>query len=63
MKAGKTNVGLPEGVTVETLTPEKAIELVLEKVGTAPERSAKKSKAKSKAKAKPAAKKKVTKKK
>jgi DNA topoisomerase-1 len=63
LKAGKTNVGLPEGVTVETLTPEKAIELVLEKVGTAPERTAKKSKAKSKAKAKPAAKKKVTKKK
>ncbi len=64
LKAGKTNVGLPEGVTIETLTPEKAIELVLEKVGTAPERPAKKSKAKSKAKAKPvAAKKKVTKKK
>jgi DNA topoisomerase I len=59
LKAGKTNVGLPEGVTVETLTPEKAIELVLEKVGTAPEKSAKRSKAK----AKPKAKKKVTKKK
>lgn len=65
LKAGKTNVGLPEGVTVETLTPEKAIELVLEKVGTSPERSAKKSKTKSKAKskAKPATKKKATKKK
>ena len=59
LKAGKTNVGLPEGVTVETLTPEKAIELVLEKVGTAPEKSAKRTKTKSKAKAK----KKVTKKK
>ena len=52
LKAGKTNVGLPEGVTVETLTAEKAIEIVLEKVGTAPEPSAKRSKSKSKSKTK-----------
>ncbi|MBC7753673.1 MAG: type I DNA topoisomerase [Moraxellaceae bacterium] len=52
LKAGKTNVGLPEGVTVETLTAEKAIEIVLEKVGTAPEPSAKRSKSKSKSKKK-----------
>ena len=58
LKAGKTNVGLPEGVTVETLTAEKAIEIVLEKVGIAPEPSAKRSKSKAKSKAK----KKVTKK-
>ncbi|MBC7456813.1 MAG: type I DNA topoisomerase [Bdellovibrionaceae bacterium] len=63
LKAGKTNVGLPEGLTIETLTPEKAIELVLEKVGTAPEKSTKRTKTKPKAKAKATAKKKVAKKK
>lgn len=63
LKAGKTNVGLPEGITIENLTPEKAIELVLDKVGTAPEKTAQKSKTKTKAKAKSKPKKKVIKKK
>jgi DNA topoisomerase-1 len=34
IKAGKVNIGLPEGMTVEQLTPEKAIELVTDKMGT-----------------------------
>ena len=33
LKAGKTNIGLPEGMTVDLLTPEKAMELVTEKLG------------------------------
>lgn len=56
LKAGKTNIGLPEGTTIETLTAEKAIELVLDKVGRMPEgksaRSKKKTKTKSKIKKK-----------
>ena len=35
IKAGKTNVGLPEGMTVEQLTQEKAFELVNDKLGVA----------------------------
>lgn len=34
IKAGKTNVGLPEGMTIEQLTAEKAFELVSDKLGT-----------------------------
>ncbi len=34
IKAGKVNIGLPEGMTVEQLTSDKAIELVTEKMGT-----------------------------
>ncbi len=34
IKAGKTNIGLPEGMTVEQLTNEKAFELVTDKLGT-----------------------------
>lgn len=55
LKAGKTNVGLPEGMTVEQLTKEKAFELVKEKVGTAKPKSGK-AKAKGKTKAAPKAK-------
>jgi DNA topoisomerase I len=33
IKIGKTNIGLPEGTTVEQLTKEKAFELVTEKLG------------------------------
>lgn len=33
LKAGKTNIGLPEGMTVDQLTPEKAMEMVTEKLG------------------------------
>lgn len=47
LKAGKANVGLPEGTTVEQLTPEIAFTLVNEKLGAAP---ANKSKAKGKTK-------------
>ena len=35
LKAGKTNIGLPEGTTVEQLTPEIAFTLVNEKLGAA----------------------------
>jgi DNA topoisomerase-1 len=34
IKAGKTNASLPEGVTADTITPEKAFELINEKLGT-----------------------------
>ncbi|MBC7420115.1 MAG: type I DNA topoisomerase [Bdellovibrio sp.] len=34
IKAGKTNVGLPEGTTLEQLTAEKAFELINDKIGT-----------------------------
>lgn len=50
IKAGKTNIGLPEGMTAEQLTKEKAIELVTEKLGTTAEKKTapkKKSSAKS----------------
>jgi len=36
LKAGKTNVGLPEGVTVDNLTAEKAYALINEKLGDSP---------------------------
>ncbi len=36
LKAGKTNLGLPEGVTAETITVEKAFELMTEKLGDSP---------------------------
>ncbi|HEY8270156.1 MAG TPA: type I DNA topoisomerase [Pseudobdellovibrionaceae bacterium] len=45
IKSGKTNVSLPEGATVETVTLEQAIELINDKAGT-------QTKAKSKAKPK-----------
>lgn len=35
LKAGKTNVGLPEGVTADTITKEKAFELMNEKLAEA----------------------------
>ncbi len=35
IKTGKTNIGLPEGTTVEQLTKEKAFELVTDKLGPA----------------------------
>ena len=76
IKAGKTNVGLPEGMTADQLTAEKAFELINDKIGTTP-LVEKKSKAKKaparksatpkakveKAEAKPAAKKVIVKKK
>lgn len=34
LKAGKVNIGLPEGMSVEELTKEKAFELAIEKIGT-----------------------------
>ncbi|MBY0555501.1 type I DNA topoisomerase [bacterium] len=46
LKAGKANVGLPEGTTVEQLTPEIAFTLVNEKLGAATAKKAKTSKAK-----------------
>lgn len=33
LKAGKSNIGLPEGMTAEQVTPEKAFALVTEKLG------------------------------
>jgi DNA topoisomerase-1 len=36
IKAGKTNIGLPEGMTADQLTKEKAIELVNDKLGMTP---------------------------
>jgi DNA topoisomerase I len=54
LKAGKVNIGLPEGTTVEQLTKEVAFTLVNEKMGVAPEKksgtqSAKKAKTTKKA--------------
>ncbi|MGZ3748570.1 MAG: DNA topoisomerase, partial [Pseudobdellovibrionaceae bacterium] len=49
IKMGKTNVSLPEGATVDTVTLEQAIELINEKAGT---QTKAKNKAKSKAKPK-----------
>lgn len=46
IKAGKVNIGLPEGVTADQLTQEKAIELVTEKMGPVASGSAKNGKAK-----------------
>lgn len=43
LKAGKENIGLPEGTTVEQLTSEAAFALVKEKVGTAVKKKEKKS--------------------
>jgi DNA topoisomerase-1 len=34
LKAGKANIGLPEGTTVEQLTPELAFTIVNDKLGT-----------------------------
>lgn len=34
IKCGKTNVSLPEGVTVDTVTPEQAYQLVVDKQGS-----------------------------
>ncbi|MGZ3691336.1 MAG: type I DNA topoisomerase, partial [Pseudobdellovibrio sp.] len=52
LKAGKANIGLPEGTTVEQLTPEVAFTLVNEKLGAATAKtSVKKSKVKAGAKA------------
>ena len=48
IKAGKVNVGLPEGTTIETLTQEQAYALVIEKMGDP--KKAKKSKAQPKIK-------------
>ncbi len=36
IKAGKTNVGLPEGMTADQVTAEKAFELINDKIGTTP---------------------------
>jgi len=36
LKAGKTNVGLPEGITAESITAEKAFSLMTEKLGDVP---------------------------
>lgn len=44
IKAGKTNIGLPEGMTVDLLTPEKAIALVTDKMGATAEVSSSPSK-------------------
>lgn len=54
IKAGKTNSSLPEGVTAETITPEKAFELINDKLGTVPvvEKAASKKKATKSAKSK-----------
>lgn len=46
LKAAKTNVGLPEGMTVEQLTADKAFELVIEKIGTSAKKTSRKSQAK-----------------
>ncbi len=35
IKSGKTNVSLPEGMTVEAMTLEKALQLIADKTGTA----------------------------
>ncbi|MCM2353346.1 MAG: type I DNA topoisomerase [Pseudobdellovibrio sp.] len=57
LKAGKTNVGLPEGVTADTITKEKAFELMNEKLaeaGTKGKKGAKKATKTVKKAAKPA---------
>ena len=46
IKAGKVNIGLPEGMMADQLTQEKAIELVTEKMGPVASGSAKNGKAK-----------------
>lgn len=48
LKAGKTNVGLPEGVTAENITAEKAFALMTEKLGDSKPKAAKKKTSKSK---------------
>ncbi|MFN3455370.1 MAG: topoisomerase C-terminal repeat-containing protein, partial [Pseudobdellovibrio sp.] len=48
LKAGKTNVGLPEGVTAENITAEKAFALMTEKLGDGKPKAAKKKTSKSK---------------
>ncbi|WP_413288630.1 type I DNA topoisomerase [Bdellovibrio sp. HCB337] len=54
IKSGKTNVSLPEGATVETVTLEQAIELINDKAGTTGKGKAAKAKAPKAAKAKKA---------
>jgi DNA topoisomerase I len=51
LKAGKANIGLPEGTTVDQLTPEVAFALVNEKLGLAPAKKAKVAAKKTKKKA------------
>lgn len=51
IKAGKTNVSLPEGATVETVTLDQAIELINNKAGISSSKPKAKAKVKSKAKA------------
>lgn len=46
IKAGKTNIGLPEGMTLEQLTAEKAFELVNDKLGAPSAKKSKTTKAK-----------------
>ncbi|MES2801767.1 MAG: type I DNA topoisomerase [Bdellovibrionota bacterium] len=53
LKAGKTNVGLPEDVTADNITKEKAFELMNEKLAEAGAGKAKKAKGKNKSAAKP----------
>lgn len=48
LKAGKVNIGLPEGTTVQQLTKEVAFTLVNEKLGAAPLKSGSKSAKKTK---------------
>jgi DNA topoisomerase-1 len=57
IKSGKTNASLPEGATVDSVTLEKAIELINDKAGTTSTKSKGKAKAKPKAAASPKAKK------
>ncbi len=52
LKAGKVNIGLPEGTTVEQLTNEVAYALVNEKMGAAPEKITTKKASKSNIKSK-----------
>lgn len=56
IKSGKTNVSLPEGATVDTVTLEQAIELINDKAGTSSKKAKAKVKASSKAKSKTSAK-------
>jgi DNA topoisomerase-1 len=57
IKSGKTNASLPEGATVDSVSLEKAIELINDKAGTTSTKSKGKAKAKPKAAASPKAKK------
>ena len=59
LKAGKLNIGLPEGMTAEQLTKEKAFELAIEKLATSPEPKSKSKKSRPAGKAKKTVKKKA----